>query len=138
MPITQKHAIVCDDFRQENSGKFIIIGMYTPDMQVAQLPVMLPTLTLFAWLESDRPGNFPFRFRLEHLETGKALAEGMGMMAFNKPGPGVTAIRIGGIQIASPGAYTFILQFDGQSERLLTQFSVIFNVNPPIQTRQGA
>jgi hypothetical protein len=138
MPITQKFSIVCDEVRQEINQKFIIIGMYTPDMQVAQLPFVLPTLTLFVWLESDRPGNFPFRIRLEHLETGRALAEGMGMMGFQKPGVGATAIRLQGIQIANPGAYTFSLQFDGQSERLLTQFSVIFNVTPQAQQLPGA
>jgi hypothetical protein len=125
MPISQKHAIVCDDVRQENNGKWIIVGMYTPDMQVPQIPFVLPTLTFFAWLESDRPGNFPFRIRLEHLETGAAMAEGMGVMQFAKPGVGVSTIRFGGLQFSNPGVDVFSIQFDGQQDRLLTQFSVI-------------
>jgi Family of unknown function (DUF6941) len=125
MPIIQKHAIVCDDARQENNGKWILIGMYTPDMQVPQIPFVLPTLTFFAWLESDRPGSFPFRIKLEHLESGASMAEGMGVMQFAKPGIGVSTIRFGGLQFSSPGAYVFSIQFDGQPDRLLTQFSVI-------------
>jgi hypothetical protein len=138
MPITQKYSIMCDDVRQENNGKFIIIGAYTPDMAIAQIPFVVPTLTFFVWLESDRPGNFPFRIKLENLESGKTLAEGMGMMQFQKPGSGVTAIRLGGIQFAGPGAHVFSLQFEGQNEKLLTQFSVILNVAPPNVQQQGA
>jgi hypothetical protein len=130
MPITQKHAIVCDDVRMENNGKWIIIGMYTPDMAVPQIPIVLPSLTFFAWLESDRPGNFPFRMKLEQLESGNVLAEGMGAMQFQKPGVGISVIRFGGIQISQPGAYVYSMTFDGQSDRLLTQFSVILGMPP--------
>jgi hypothetical protein len=132
VPITQKHSIVCDDVRQEITQKWLIIGMYTPDMTVPQIPFVVPSIAFFVWLESDRPGNFPFRMKLEHLESGKALAEGMGVMQFAKPGQGVSMIRFGGLQFTTPGAYVFSIQFDGQAERLLTQFSVLLVV-PPMQ-----
>lgn len=128
MPITQRHSIVCDDVRQENNGKWIIVGMYTPDLMVPQIPLVLPSLCFFGWLESDRPGNFSFRMKLEHLESGASLFEGMGAMQFAKPGIGISTIRAGGVQVSSPGVYVFSLQFDGQSERLLTQFSIILGV----------
>ena len=130
MPITQKHSVVCDDVRQENNGKFIFIGVYTPDMTVPQIPVVLPTITFFSWIESDRPGNFPFRMRLEHLESGGALVEGMGVVQFPKPGPGIAMVRFGGVKFSNPGAYVYSMQFDGQSDRLLTQFSVILGTIP--------
>ncbi len=137
MAITQRFSVVCDDVRQENNGKYIIVGMYTPDMAVSQLPFVLPILTFLVWLESDRPGGFPFRMKLEHLETGKVLADGMGMANFQKPGVGISAIRLGGIQFSSPGAYTFSMQFDGQPEKLLTQFAVILNIAPSTNPRQN-
>jgi len=130
MPITQKHAIVCDDVRMENTGKWIIIGMYTPDMTVPQIPVVLPTITFFSWLESDRPGNFPFRMRLEQLESGTVMAEGMSVMQYARPGLGISVVRFGGLTFSSPGAYVYSMQFDGQPDRLLTQFSVILGVPP--------
>jgi hypothetical protein len=128
MPITQRHSIVCDDVRQESNGKWILVGMYTPDMSVPQIPFVLPQLSFFSWLESDGMGNFPFRMRLEHLESGRVLVEGMGGMQFQRPGTGISVVRFGGLQFQNPGAYVFSMQFDGQPERLLTQFSVILNV----------
>ncbi len=131
MAITQRFSVVCDDVRQENNGKFIVIGMYTPDMAVQQLPTVLPTLTFLLWLESDRLGGFPFTLKLEHLESGKPLAEGMGMMQFTRPGIAVGQVRLGNVQFLSPGAYTFSIHFQGQSDTLTTTFAVILNVTPP-------
>jgi hypothetical protein len=131
MPISQRHVIMCDDVRQENSGKFILIGMYTPDMNVPQFPFVVPSLAFFAWLESDRIGSFPFRMRLEHLESGQAVVEGMGMMQFPRPGVGISIVKFGGVRFTNPGAYVFSMSFDGQTERLLTQFSVTLQSTPP-------
>lgn len=135
MPITQKHSIVCDDVRQENNGKFFIIGMYTPDMAVPQIPIVLPSITFFGWIHSDRPGTFPFRMKLEHLESGRIVQQGMGALNFARPGDGISLVRFGGIQLISQGAYVFSMDIDGQSDRLMTQFSVLLNLpaQAPIQ-----
>ena len=131
MPIIQKHVIMCDDVRQENNGKFMLIGMYTPDIAVPQLPFVMPSLAFFSWLESDRLGAFSFRMKLEHLESGQALVEGMGMMQFPRPGVGVSVVRFGGISFTQPGAYVFSMTFEGQSDRMLTQFSVTLQSTLP-------
>src|SRR5882724_6271041 len=94
MPITQKFSIVCDEVRQENNGKFFVIGMYTPDMALPQLPYVVPTLTFLSWLESDRPGEFQFRLKLTHLESGRLLAQGMGGIGFAKAGMGIVPVRL--------------------------------------------
>jgi hypothetical protein len=138
MPITQKHSIVCDDARQENNGKWILIGMYTPDMAVPQIPIVLPSIAFFGWIHSDRPGSFSFRMKLEHLESGRVVQQGMGSLNFPKPGDGISLVRFGGIQLISQGAYVFSMDIDGQSDRLMTQFSVLLNL--PAQAsgqRQG-
>jgi len=56
VPISHKYTLVCEDVRQEINGKFIILGLYTPDIVVFQIPTMLPSLTFFQCLESGRPG----------------------------------------------------------------------------------
>ena len=124
MPITQKFSIVCDEVRQENNGKFMVLGMYTPDMAVAQIPYVAPVITFLLWLESDRPGSFQFRLKLAHLETGTVLGQGMGSIGFAKAGMGIAPVRLLGIPFSSPGAYTFTVQFEDQ-EALITHFSVI-------------
>ncbi len=129
MPITQKFSLVCDEVRQENNGKFFILGMYTPDMAVGSIPFVAPTLTFLSWLESDRPGQFQFRLKLSHLESGTSLAEGMGGVGFAKAGIGIVPVRLLGVQFSNPGSYTFAIHFDGQ-EALITHFSVILAPQP--------
>jgi len=125
MAITSKYIIVCDDVRREDNGKIILIGIYLPDMAVPQIPFAMPTLTFFLVLDSDRPGNFPFRMKLEHLESGKALVEGMGAIPINVPGQVVMPIKMGNVQFAGAGAYSFSLTIDGQKEPIVTSFNVI-------------
>ncbi len=129
MPITQKFSLICDEVRQEINGKFLILGMYTPDLAVVSIPFVAPTLTFLSWLESDRPGQFQFRLKLSHLESGATLAEGMGGVGFAKAGTGMVPVRLVGITFSSPGPYTFSIQFDGQ-EALITHFSVLLVPQP--------
>jgi hypothetical protein len=136
MAITHKYTLVCDDVRQENNGKFIVVGLYTGIMAVPQLPATLPFLTFFMFVEADRPGNFPFRMRLENMETGQRLVEGMGNMNVQKPGIGASPIRIGPLQFTNFGTYNFVVTIDGQ-EPIVTSFEVMFPPSQPLQIRQG-
>lgn len=125
---TARYILACDQVRREDNGKFIIIGLYTPDMAVQQIPFAMPTLAFFMCLESDRPGNFQFRMRLDHLESGRVLAEGMGGVQFNLPGLGFFPVQLGGLQFPGAGAYTLSLTFEGQREPITHQFNVLLNV----------
>jgi len=128
MPITYKWSLLCDDVRQEANGKWIVIGLYTPDITVPQIPIALP-LTLLVCLESDVPGNFTFKIRVNHLETGRPLAEAMGQMGIQKPGMGAFPVRIG-VQFQSPGPYTFTFELtDNPREPVFIHpFSVLLNI----------
>lgn len=46
--ITDVHALFCDDIRQEMSGKFILIGVYSGEMNVNNGPTTLP---LSMWVD---------------------------------------------------------------------------------------
>jgi hypothetical protein len=114
MTITEKYIIMCDDFRREDNGKLIIIGMYMDTIVVPALPFPLPTLTFFSVLDCDRPGTFRFSFKLRHEETGRTIAEGMGQAPVNDPRqPLVMPIKMAGLQIGALGGYAFSLDFDG-------------------------
>jgi hypothetical protein len=132
MAITQRFSVMCDEVRQENNGKFIVIGMYTPDMAVFQLPYVCPVLTFLFWLESDTPGNFQFQMAINHLESGRVVVQGMGGVQFAKAGIGITPLRLTGVPFTAAGAYTFSLKFENQ-EALVTHFSVQLATQPPGQ-----
>jgi hypothetical protein len=125
MPITAKYILVCDDFRREDNGKFIIIGLYTPDMTVPQIPFVMPTLTFFMNLESDRPGNFTFRVRIQHQDTGTILGQGMGMIPVNAPNqPIIMPVKVGGVVFNAAGLYGISLEIDGQQDPIVTTFNL--------------
>lgn len=136
MPITEKYIIVCDDFRREDNGKFILIGLYISDIQTSQIPVVMPTLTFFCELESDRPGTFRLAFKLRHEDGGRSIAEGLAQVPVNDPTqPIIMPIKIGGIQFSMPGLYTFSMEFDGQAPIVKT-FNVKLQV--PGMTQPGS
>lgn len=128
MAITHKYTLVCDDVRQENSGKFIIIGLYTGSMGVPQIPCALPFLTFFMVIEADRLGNTQFQMRLENMETGQRLVEGMGVLGVQRIGMGGNAIRVGPLQINALGTYNFVVTLQGQ-DPIVTSFEV--ELRPP-------
>lgn len=130
MAITQRFSVMCDEVRQENNGKLIVIGIYTPDMGVLQLPYVCPVLTFLLWLESDTPGNFQFQMAIHHLESGRQIVQGMGAAQFAKAGAGLTPIRLTGVPFSAAGAYTFSLKFENQ-EALVTHFNVLLATPAP-------
>lgn len=135
MAIASKFSIMCDEVRVENNGKFLIMGMYTPDMAVPQLPFVCPVLTFLLWLECTIPGNYQFSARIAHLESGTTICQAMGGVGFNRPGLGLLPVRLVGVQFTQIGPYTFSVQISGEQE-ILHHFSVILPV-PVLQTMPG-
>jgi hypothetical protein len=124
MPILPKYIVLCDEIRQEVNGKFILLGVYMPDMTLSQLPFVIPALTFFVVLESDRPGNYQARFSLESLESGQKLFEGMGAVGFAKPGTGVLPIGVRNVMIQMAGTYVFTLNLEGQKDPITHSFNI--------------
>ncbi len=128
MPLNQKYILVCDDVRREDTGKQLIIGLYTPNVVVTQLPATLPSLAFFQCVESDRPTSYRMSLKLNHLESGETLIEAMGGVTFAQPGLAFIPWRLGTVQFKAVGAYTLSIDVDDQTEPFLAQFSVILHV----------
>jgi len=127
--ITHRYTIVCDEVRKEDNGKILVIGMYMGNIAVPQIPFSLPSLTFLQVLDSDRPGHFSMRLRVQHLETGNTLVDGHGGMMFQQPGVAVMPIRFGNIAFQAVGTYNFIVEVEGQQlEPIITSFVVTLNI----------
>ncbi len=124
MAITHKFTIMCDEVRQENNGKLLLIGVYQDAMLVSQFPVVLPGLTFMMKLESDRPGMWTARMRLQHLDTGEKLLEALGAINFQRPGIAINPVRLPIFQLKAPGVYHFVMEVEGQTEPILYEFTV--------------
>jgi hypothetical protein len=124
MPITHKYTLMCDEMRREDNGKLLLIGVYQDVILASQFPFALPGITFYMKIESDRPGSWSVRMRLEHLDSGEKMLEALGAITFQRPGPGINPIRLPPIQFKAPGVYHFVLEVEGQPDPILYEFSV--------------
>lgn len=138
MPVSHKFSLICDEVRREDNGKFMIIGLYTPNVAVPQIPFVLPSLTFFNYLQADTAGEWDIRFRLTHLETGRNLAQGGGRIGARTPSPLVLPLRLGNVQLQAVGPYTFSLEVDSLAEPIVQTFDVILRIPQPPQGGEAA
>ena len=135
MPITQKYTLICDDVRQEVTGKLIIVGLYMGTITVPQIPAQLPGLTIFQVFDSDRIGALQFRMRIQNLDNGQTVAEAMGMMNIPRPGIGVAPIRFAPVQFTAVGSYNVVTTIENESP-IIVQFDVVLQQQPQQQFMQ--
>jgi hypothetical protein len=133
MAINHRYTIICDDIRQEINGKLMLIGVYTPNISIPQVPFVLPSLAFFQCFESDRIGSFTIRMRLEQMEVGRPLVEAMGMMNIPRPGIGFAPLKLGNIPIPAFGTYTFTVSIEGERDPVISTFDIVL----PPQLQQG-
>lgn len=124
MPVTHKYTLLCDEVRQENNGKFLVIGLYTPDISVPQLPFAMASLSFFNVIETSAAGDIDLAFRLEQGES--LIAGGSGKMTVGQPGFGAIPIKLGPIQLPMAGPYTFRLDLGAQT--ITHDFNVVLAV----------
>jgi hypothetical protein len=137
MAITHKYTIICDDIRQESSGKMILIGVYVPHISIPQVPFVLPSLAFFQCFESDRIGNFSMRMRLEQMDVGRPLVEAMGMVNIPRPGIGYAPLKLGNLQIPAFGTYVFTVTIEGERDPIISTFDVVLPPQIPQQPQVG-
>jgi hypothetical protein len=130
---------MCDQIRREDNGKWLLIGVYEDNMGVPQLPAQLTGLTFFMRMESDRLGAWNARVRLEHLETGQRIFEGLAMINFQRPGAGSVAVQTPPFQLQAVGVYNFVMEVQGQEhDPFIHPFSVVLNTQRPAIGQAGA
>jgi hypothetical protein len=136
MPFKHRYTIISDEVRQENNGKLLVIGMYSEQMTVPQIPFMTPALTFTFVIDSDRPGDYPFRAKLENLESGKVLAQAMGVIRVMRPGTTMNILGFRNISVDRIGTYTMSLIIDGEKDPMTANIEVILQPQPqqPLQT----
>ena len=93
--LQHEFAIFCDDIRQENNGKFLIIGCYSDSMVVSSFPYSGALCALVYTEKIRAPSKCRFEYRLQ---TGATLAK--VEMELNLP-PGAQTPRIAQIPVPS-------------------------------------
>lgn len=135
MSLTIQYTLVCDEVRVESNGKLMVIGLYTPNILIPQLPFLFPSLTFLQAFEADQPGRFQMRARLQHVETGKELGQAIGLLNIAQPVKlTVTFHQFRNLQIERVGLYSFIVNIEGQKDPILAEFEMLLRPMQP--TRQ--
>ena len=128
MALTYKYTLLCDEIRQEINGKYIVLGLYTPDIVIPGVPFVLPSLSFFCVLESDEAGEFDFAVQLS---TGaNRLAAAGGRVNLLNPGSAALPLRFGPLQIQTGGPYVFTFESPQLDQPIEHRFQVI--VRPPL------
>jgi len=118
--------IICDEVRQENTGKLLIIGMYLDNIGVPRLPFMLPVLTFLCKWRFES-GQFPLGTyqlvapsgQIEHthcIETAEPQPESAGQI--------LVPIRVQPFRITETGEYRLHFKPDGGRRRTIARFHV--------------
>lgn len=127
MALIYKYTLLCDEVRQENNGKFMILGVYTPDIIVPAVPFALPSLSFFNVLESDEAGTFEFTLRLS--VGGNQLVTAGGQVGMAAAGVVALPLRFGPVHLQVDGEYVFVFESPALDEPAEFRFRVV--VRPP-------
>lgn len=76
-------ALICDDARREANGKEILIGVYSGNVSVKQLPA---NITLSAWINLQVKGPADYDFEVRVIDpSGRTAVDGkFGLKAINE------------------------------------------------------
>jgi hypothetical protein len=116
MALIHEYTLVCDEVRQENNGKYLVIGLYAPGIIFQRFPATLNKLTFFTCLRPQESGTWELAFRLSHLDTGAIVGpEGKVKIEIrvqsNATYPRTyVPLVIPGIQFQMPGLYALTLE----------------------------
>jgi hypothetical protein len=132
MALEHRYTLVCEDIRQENTGKWIVVGIYTPNIASTQLPFQLPSLAFFSCFQADAPGQYRFKFQLRHLDSGTLIApEISATLGVPKPGQVILPVKFGGLQFRAHGNYSISIEVEGQDGPMMSEFQVELVQMPP-------
>lgn len=108
-------ALVCDEIRREDTGKYILIGVYVSEILVDRLPAGLQlSFWLIITVDTDQPRAFEMRL----VGPGEAqLMRGAVTASFAKAG-GPYGLPLGPapIQLQSVGRLRLEVQLQGQED----------------------
>ena len=121
--LTFGHGILCEDVREEASGKFTLIGVIPGDIKADEFPLVLSLYVCFPLKYSgDKPFASEFEFRVVG-PNNRELGRGSGKIELL--GGAHVQLPIPPTEYKTPGEYKFQFRFANSSKwRLLTAVNI--------------
>ena len=110
-------ATLCDDVREEKSGKFSLMGIFDRFI-VGDFRAPLPTFWLFAQIGSDDAGHHGLTIEFRRAEGQSVMrAEAMHQVMERNSVTNLyhanINLRVANLTVPGPGAYEFAIDSDG-------------------------
>jgi hypothetical protein len=117
------YAIVCDDVRREDNGKFIIIGAYGSDIRVSSTLANL-RLSLLVAVRSETEHQTLVNIRVR--QDGKGIFQLKKALEFHVPAQDIALLSLGGIPVPAETGKTldFQVRFDQGRYRSVCKLQV--------------
>lgn len=125
-----KHVILCDEIRQEDNGKMLVVGMYTGQVVVPTLPFNHTVLTFFCQWQLAPDCGLAGVFELYSPE-GEKIREVVSPVADSLPPEGTAfmGIAVRNFRFETEGEYVFAFNPIQGRRRSLYRFSVVDRKN---------
>lgn len=127
--------IICDEVRQENTGKLLVIGMYLDNIGVPQLPFVMPVLTfLCKWYCES--GSLPLgSYELKTPAARTLLSQNLERTEPSPEAPAqmLVPIRFQALHLTETGKYRLSFKPEGGRSRIIASF----RVHTPIEAEES-
>ena len=113
MPLKIRSALLCDLVRTEDTGKHILIGVYTGGIAFEALPAVFAGT---AWVEFDSPvqdGEIKVEIRTEAPELEKPRL-GSATLSIEQEGSVLVLVGIQPIAVSAPGQLRLFMRLKGE------------------------
>jgi hypothetical protein len=101
----------------------------------SSIPFVLPTLTFLQCFDTDRPGDYYLKVKLQSLDSGRTISEAMvPLKNVNVGSPVVNIVKFGNVQFGNSGAYQLVVTVDDSRDPVIVPFDVVLM---PQQQLQG-
>ena len=124
-------ALLCDEVRQEDNGKFIAIGIYRGSVQFSKFPTGKGFTVLFQIKDMKPAENYSLGFKV--LVGGKKIQEIAGTLTNTSPGIEWLPVQINAVEFTEETNLKIYAKVDEQRWKTILEIPIVIksaNPNP--------
>lgn len=121
-PFDVLSVVLCDDVRQENNGKHILIGVYLRSVFVEDFPTNI-SLTMWIEFTPSEVGEFPGEIRVIK-DDESVLLRGSVQITTDNLEPVMSVFKNMPLEFQGGGNYSFQWKFGDREWQTVKEFSV--------------
>lgn len=125
-------ALLCDEVRREDNGKFIAMGIYRASVQFLKVPANKGFTALVQIRDLEQAGNYSLGFKV--LVGGKKVQEIAGTLSNTEPSIELLSIPINVIEFTGETDLKMYAKVDKQRWRAILEMPIRIKPSDPNST----